>query len=308
MRLGPSMIGIGMTCRTAVRVAAGGVGALLVSVTLFAQAAERILYVSVFDEKTHAPITGLGADAFNVKEDGVRREVLRVTPATSPMPIAILIDNTEGATKTIADLRKALATFLRDLDGLGPIALVSVADRPTILLDYTTDQKKLQDAAGRVFAVPGSGATLLDAIVEVGKGLERRDADRAAMVVVTTENTEFSNRHYQEVLQGLAKSGAMLSAIVFTTPGAMNIHDDPARQRDSVLDLGPQNSGGVRVDVLTSLAYESRLQQLAAILKSQHRVVYSRPQTLIPPERVEVAATKPGLEARGGPARGQPLR
>ena len=100
----------------------------------------------------------------------------------------------------------------------------------------------------------------------------------------------------------------MLSAIVFTTPGTMNIHDDPARQRDSVLDLGPRNSGGTRVDVLTSLAYESRLQQLAALLKSQHRVVYSRPQTLIPPERVEVAATKPGQEAHGGPARGQPVR
>ena len=127
------------------------------------------------------------------------------------------------------------------------------------------------------------------------------------MVILTTENTEFSTRHYQDVLQGLAKSGAMLSAIVFTTPGASHL-DDPARQRDSVLDLGPRTSGGTRVDVLTSLAYESRLQQLAAFLKNQHRVVYARPQTLIPPERVEVAATKPGLEAHGGPARGQPVR
>ncbi|MEO8680356.1 MAG: VWA domain-containing protein [Vicinamibacterales bacterium] len=280
----------------------------MVSATVFAQAVERVLYVSVFDEKTRAPITGLGPDAFSVKEDGVRREVLRVTPATSPMPVAILIDNTEGATKTIADLRKALAAFLRELDGLGPVALVSVADRPTILIDYTTDQKKLQDAAGRVFAVPNSGATLLDAIVEVGKGLEKREADRAAMVVVTTENTEFSTRHDRDVLQALAKSGAMLSAIVFTTPGIMNYRDDPARQRASVLDVGPRTSGGTRVDVLTSLAYESRLQQLAALLKSQHRVVYSRPQTLIPPERLEVAATKPGQEAAGGPARGQPVR
>lgn len=297
-----------MTCRSAIGFGAGGVAVLVLSAILFAQAAERVLYVSVFDEKTRAPVTGLGPDAFAVKEDGVSREVLRVTAATSPMPVAILIDNTEGATKTISDLRKALATFLRELDGIGPIALVSVADRPTILLDYTTDQKKLQDAAGRVFAVPSSGATLLDAIVEIGKGLEKREADRAAMVVVTTENTEFSNRQYRDVLQGLAKSGAMLSAVVFTTPGGSSHLDDPARQRDSVLDLGPRNSGGTRVDVLTSLAYESRLQQLAALLKTQHRVVYARPQTLIPPERVEVAATKPGLEAHGGPARGQPVK
>ncbi len=238
-----------------VRFAAGGVLALAISATLAAQAAERILYVSVFDEKTRAPITGLGPDAFAVKEDGVRREVLRVTPATSPMPVAVLIDNTEGATKTIADLRKALATFLRALDGIGPIALVSVADRPTILLDYTTDQKKLQDAAGRIFAVPNSGATLLDTIVEVSKGLEKREGDRAAIVIVTTENTEFSTLHYQQVLKDFSRSGATMNAVVLTSPSGSQL-DDPARNRASVLDLGPRNSGGVRFDVLTSLAYE----------------------------------------------------
>jgi hypothetical protein len=290
--------------RPAVRFAAGGLGALLLSVSLFAQAAERVMYVSVFDEKTHAPITGLGPEAFNIKEDGRSREVLRVTPATTPMPIAVLIDNTEGATKTITDLRKALATFIRELDGVGPIALISVADRPTILLDYTTDQKKLLDAAGRIFAVSNSGATLLDAIVETGKGLEKRESDRAAMVIVTTENTEFSTRHYQEVLQGLARSGAMLSAVVFTSPSGSPF-DDAARNRATVLDVGPRDSGGVRLDVLTSLAYDNRLHEVAVILKNQHRVVYARPQTLIPPEKVTVAATKPGQEAHGAPARGQ---
>ncbi len=46
----------------------------------------------------------------------------------------------------------------------------------------------------------------------------------------------------------------------------------------------------------------------AAILKSQHRVVYARPQTLIPPEKIDVSAAKPGVVATGGPARGQALR
>ena len=265
------------------------------------------MYVSVFDEKTRAPITGLGPEAFNIKEDGKSREVLRVTPATSPMPIAVLIDNTEGATRTITDLRKGLATFIRELDGVGPMALISVADRPTILIDYTTDQKKLLDAAGRIFAVSNSGATLLDAIVEVGKGLQKREADRAAMVIVTTEHTEFSTRHYSEVLEALAKSGAMMSAVVFTSPSGLSL-DDAARNRATVLDEGPRDSGGVRLDVLTSLAYDTRLHDVAAILKNQHRVVYARPQTLIPPEKITVAATKPGQEAHGAPARGQPAK
>ena len=44
---------------------------------------------------------------------------------------------------------------------------------------------------------------------------------------------------------------------------------------------------------------------LAASLKSQYRVVYARPASLIPPEKIEVTSAKPGLDARGTPARGR---
>lgn len=290
-----------------VRLAAGGAVALAISVVLAAQSAERILYVNVWDRATRAPITGLGTDAFAVREDGLAREVLRVTPATSPMSVAIVVDNSQAATPAIADLRKGLSALVKSLDGIGPVALITVADRPTILRDYTTDQKLLQAAANGVFALPGSGATLLDAIVEVSKGLSKRDTDRAAMVIVTGENREFSNRHYQDVLDELKKSGAQMHALVLNGPGGTSLGDE-ARNRASVLDLGPRTSGGTREDILTSQAFEVKLRELAAILKSQHRVVYSRPQTLIPPEKIEVSATKPGQAASGAPARGQAIR
>jgi len=290
-----------------VRFVAGAAAALFISVVLVAQSAERVLYVSVWDEATRAPVTGLETDAFNVREDGARREVLRVTPATSPMSVAILVDNSQAATPTIADLRKALGAFVKSLDGIGPVAIIGVADRPTVLRDYTTDQKQLLDGVNRVFALPGSGATLLDAIVEVSQGLAKRETDRAAMVVVTGEHREYSNRHYQDVLEGLAKGGAMMHALVLTGPGGTALNDE-ARNRASVLDLGPKASGGTRTDVLTSQAFEVKLQELAAILKSQHRVVYARPQTLIPPQKIEVSATKPGQAASGGPARGQAIK
>jgi hypothetical protein len=290
-----------------VRRTAGVLVGLALSASLAAQGGERILYVSVIDQKTHEPIKSLGTDALIVKEDGVRREVLRVSPATTPMPVAILVDNSQGASATISDLRRALATFVRELDGIGPIALITVADRPTIHLDYTTDQKRLLDAAGRVFSVPESGATLLDAIVEVGNGLAKRESDRAAMVLVTTEHTEFSTLHYSQVLESLTKSGAMMSAIVFTHPSS-SLSNDEARNRAFVLDRGPKDSGGVRFDVLTSLSYEGRMRELAAILKHQYRVVYARPDSLIPPERLEVDAANSSFAAYAAPARGQKVR
>jgi hypothetical protein len=282
--------------------------ALAISVpSAAAQANERVVYTSAFDEKTRAPITGLGVRDFVIREDGAAREVLRVTPATSPMAVAVLVDNTQAATNNIADIRRGLQSFIKALHGLGPVSIIGVADRPTILRDYTTDQKQLLDGANRVFAMPDSGATLLDAVFEISRGLQKREEDRAAMVIVTTENVEFSPRHYQEVLDALARGGAQLHAVVMTTPAGSGL-DDPARNRAHVLDVGPKSSGGTRTDILTSQAFEVKLQELAAILKSQHRLVYARPQTLIPPEKIEVSAAKPGIVAAGGPARGQAPR
>lgn len=291
-----------------VRLLAGGAAAFVISAlsasSVAAQANERVAYVSAWDAKTRAPLTGLGPTDFNILEDGAKREVLRVTAATSKMPIAILIDNSQAARDHIADVRKALGNFVKALDGVGPIALVGVADRPTILRDYTTDQKALADGIGRVFAMPDSGATLLDAIVEVSRGLQRREEDRAAIVIVTTENIEYSNRHYTDVLEALTKGGAMLHAVVLTTPAGAALTDE-ARNRAFVLDRGPKDTGGTRIDVLTSQSFDGKLKELAGILKSQHQVVYARPPRLIPPQKIEIASAKAGVEAAGAPARGQ---
>ena len=287
-------------------VAAGVASAALFAIHIAAspfQARERTLYVSVFDSSTHQPVTGLTAKDFVVREDGVQREVLRVSPASGPMPVALLIDNTQEATNAVADIRRAVRTFLNTAEGLGPIALVSFADRPTILVDYTTNQKNLQDAAQRIFATPASGATLLDAVRDTARGLQKRESDRAAIVVLATEGTEFSTLYHADVLDALAASGASLNAIVLVTPGASLMRDE-ARNRATVLDRGPRESGGARFDVLASSAFDTAMRDVAGILKSQYRVVYAPPDSLIPPEKVEISTARPGVEAHGARARG----
>jgi len=223
------------------------------------------------------------------------------------MPIAILVDNSQAARNHITEIRRALTSFVRAVDTLGPVSIIGIADRPTILTEYSTDLKQLDAGIGKVFAMPGSGATLLDAIVEVSKGLARREEDRVAIVVLTTENVEFSTRHYQEVLEELKKGGAQMHAVILNTPAGTSLSDE-ARNRASVLDRGPRESGGTRTDVLASQAFQTKMLELAAILKSQQRVIYARPQQLIPPQKIEVESTKPAVVVSGAPARGQAVR
>jgi hypothetical protein len=289
------------------RLVAVGLGVVALSSSLLAQTTERVLYVSALDARTKVPVDTLVPGDVRVTEDGVVREVLSVTPATTPLPVAVLIDNQAATQPAIADIRTALAAFVSSIDGLGPVAFITVADRPTILQDYTTDSARLKDAANRVFAMPGSGATLLDAIVEVSRGLGKRESDRAAMVLVTPELTEFSTLHFSQVLDALQASGAMMSAAVLLNMRG-SIQDDPSRNRAVVLDRGVKETGGWREDVLTSMSYKQALERIAGALKHQYRVVYARPQTLIPPERVSVSAARDGLLVAGAPARGQKER
>src|SRR6185295_12786025 len=81
---------------------------------------------------------------------------------------------------------------------------------------------------------------------------------------------------------------------------------DESRNRQIVLDRGTSDSGGTREQLLTSMALEAKLKQLANQLTHQYLVTYSRPESLIPPQRITVAATKAGLTARGTPVRVAP--
>jgi hypothetical protein len=282
-------------------------GATCLSATLVAQATERVLYVTALDAKTKAPVESLAPADLRITEDDRGREILRVTPATTPMAVAVVVDNQQAAQATITDLRRGLSSFVSQIASLGPVAIITTADRPTIVQDYTTDVEKLTQAANRLFAQPGSGATLLDAIVEVSRGIKRREEDRAAIVLVTTELTEFSNLHYSQVLDALGDAGAMMSGVVLTNQRG-STQTDPARNRAVVLDRGINDTGGTRVDVLTSISYSNALSQIAGALKNQHRVVYARPQQLIPPERIEAKPVRDGVTVSAAPARGQKER
>jgi hypothetical protein len=287
------------------RLIVGCLVALLAGVSLGAQARERVAYVSLVDRSTGLARDAVAAGDIVIREDQVTREVLRVTPATGPLPIAVLVDTSADAEATIPDIRNALTAFLAALGDTGPVALIGYGERPTVLTNYTNAREALEAGIGKVFARPGAGATVMDAIFETARGLATREDERAAIVVLSATTPELSTLHFTRVLSRLESSGATLHVVTLTAPGRARF-DDNARQRDTVFDRGVRRTGGTRRDVVASQSFPQALTQVAHVLRHQFRVVYARPQTLIPPDTFEVTATAPGLAAYGGVARGQP--
>ena len=258
-------------------------------------ARSRSVYVSVVDEKG-AAARGLTAADFAVSEDGVSREVLRAVPATEPLDLVILVDDSQAAAAAIPYLRDGLAKFVDRLQGKAAIGIVTVGERPTSVAERTTDIAALKKGVSRVFARQGTGAYLLEGLIDVSRGLQKRDTVRPVIVVLTMEGVEFSNASYQRVLEELYASGATLHVLAIGAPSGGG--SEEIRNRNIVIADGTEATGGRREQLLAEMSIPGALDKLADELLNQYVVTYGRPDALIPPEKIKVTVKKPGLSAR----------
>lgn len=292
--------------------AAGSMLAALASLSAHAIPASRqtsnprqgVVYVGVVNQ-TGEPVTGLTVNDFSVREDGVSREVIRLEPVTEPVHVALVVDNSAAMEATVNDVRTGLRGFVERLNPRDLVAVVTTAERPILLLSYSLDRPRIQKAIDQVFPVSGSGSMLLDAIIDTAKGLEKQDAARSAIVVVTGEGPEFSNAQYETVVEAIKRSGAAFEvALVANTRGDQRTSENAQALRDadhnraSSFDLGSAASGGRYRTLLSSLGVTDELRSLADELNNQYRLVYGRPESLVPPEKIEVKVKRPGLTAR----------
>lgn len=294
----PFLRGIAAPAAAALALAAGA-GAVL-----GAQSKPKHLYVSVVDKKG-LPVASVEPKDLVVREDNVAREVLKVGPATEPMRIALLVDNSQAATSSIQFLRDALGAFVTRMTKAGhSIALITLGDRPTLEVDATTDLTRLKKGGvDRMFAKPGSGMYLLDAIIDAAKGFKKNETPRPVMVAVITEGTEFSNASADNVIDAIRSSGASFYALVLTEGERASLNSDEVRQRGIVLDRGTSENGGRRDIVISHMALKDRLDAVASELLGIVDVTYASPDRLVPPEKITVSASREELVARGVPVR-----
>ena len=263
-------------------------------------ARERTLFVSAVNDKGET-VEGLGPDAFVVSEDGRRREILRVSRATEPLDVALIVDNSQAAADEVVFMRDGLTRFVAAMGEQHRIALIGLAERPTALVNYTSDKKQLTTAIGRLFSISGSGMTLLDALFETSRGLRKRDSVRAAFVPVLTDGTEFTNRYSKDVVKELRESGAALHAV---TIGRFLYSDEHSvRERSFIIDDGPKATGGQRIQLVVANPLGDVLERVARELSSQYKVVYGRADSLYNTGTVDITSARPGITMRGTAAR-----
>jgi VWFA-related protein len=258
-----------------------------------------------------APVTRLTQADFVIREDGVAREVLKVAPATAPIELTLVVDNSAVTNSLIADIRRALTDFVKEMAPGNQIALTTFGGNPEVLQTYTGNAQLLTASVGRLFPISGTGAYLLDALLSVTRGVAKRAPERAVVLAILSQGApEFSNQNAGQVVSALRASGVRFDAITIQSSAAESPDPPPgsenalaARYRDQVLDEGSRATGGVNERALSGLALAPKLKVIVAAWRSQYLVTYFRPESLIPPERIQVSVKKGDLVAHGTPVR-----
>jgi VWFA-related protein len=273
----------------------------------------RAVYVTALDGKG-VPVAGLTAADFTIKEDGKVQQVISAEVATTPLTVALMIDDSGLGLQSI---REGAAAFVTRLRGLGQIALFTTGGRNLKLVDYTDSTAALMGGINRTFARQTSGAFLVDGLADAAKEFTAREIKRPVIVSVATEGEEFSQIRTADAMAALQRSGAQVYLVRLGRPvvGSSNAvglnrgesNADEMAQANAVFGQAPPRTGG-RIEQLASHTGIPRLMaQIATELAGQYVVTYTTPHLTKPDVKLEVSTSQRGTKVRA-PQRVGPVK
>jgi VWFA-related protein len=170
-----------------------------------------IVRLDVLAREGQAPLPGLHADDFEVRDNGVLQKVL-VSPATSShWRMLVLLDTSESVNgrklEAFRACARAIAGTLREGD---EAALVTFADRVVLRSDLTTSAALLRQPLDRLRA--GGSTALFDAVF-AALALPAADSFRPLVILLTDGRDTASWLSADDVVEAAGFSDATIYAV-----------------------------------------------------------------------------------------------
>jgi VWFA-related protein len=255
-------------------------------------AEQRSLSFSVTDAKG-TPLPGLVREEVAVLENGVAREVTRLDRDARPLTLALLVDTSEAASSHYRlQVLDPLLAFLGKLPEGSRFAVWTTGDRPTKLVDYTSDVASAAAALRRV--APQGGNTLLDAIVEASADLKKKEGARSVVLAVTNLGPEFSSYDRFQVADLARGNADVFHAVQYDEAE----NDIETRQRYGyVFDDLTRRSGGLDELTMSAMGVAGLLQRVGAEIRGQYRLTYATVPDL-KERKLQVSVARAGVKVR----------
>ena len=269
---------------------------------------QRTVYVSAVDGSGRA-VADLKPEEFRIKEDGKTRQVLHAEVSTTPLTVALMVDDSGVGLQSMREGAAALITRLR---GHGQIALITTGGRNIRIVDYTDSTAALVAGVNKVLARTSPGAFLLDGLMDTAKDFTRREVKRPVIVSIATEAEEYSQAKANDVLSALQESGAQLYLVRLGTPmlGQSNAMlaergeslADESIRLNAVLGQAPGLTGGRTEQLVQHSGIPRAMDLIASDLLGQYAVTYTIDNASARDLKLSVESARRGVRMRA-PAR-----
>ena len=305
------------------------------------QAGEAQVYVAAL--RKDRPVMGLGPDDFRIEEDGDRREVIRVEPAIVGFDLAVLVDDSmvgnnvvhfrqalrsffqsmKGhriSLQTFGDERRTVVDYTTDLE-----PLLLAADEFTGFSETSAYLLRAIDETARELAVRRAARPMMVVVTTEGRGAPDL-AIRGSVLGQGGRRTPEATRDQDAnaVVDRLWAYGIGMHAVARTTPRTVAGFSESSRssglatltsgagafrwmqenrERERVLDKGPNDTGGRLYKVSSTSGIEERLQRIASELSGQYLVTFHRPAVDEVPRKLKVRVNGQRLTVRATPSR-----
>lgn len=179
--------------------------------------------VDVFVTRKGAPLPGLRAEDFVVRDNGVPQRVELVDRAAVPTTAVLALDTSASvAGRKLALLRAAAGSFLAELRPRDEAALLAFDHRIQLRHEATTDRAAIRDALASLSA--GGATSVIDALYF---SLKRRWGTGLPLVVLFTDGEDSGSwLENDAVLQAARESKALLH-VVGTEAGGLRLARSP---------------------------------------------------------------------------------
>lgn len=148
------------------------------------------LNVGVVDTKGR-PVVSLNRSNFDVFEDGVKQEISRLEPSTTPFSVVIILDMS-GSTLGFRQVIKQSA--FRFIDALSPddrVAVIEFYDKVNVRNDFTTDRRTIINS---IDVANGRGKTQLYKALDLALEKLGKEKSRRKAIIVLTDGVDSALR------------------------------------------------------------------------------------------------------------------
>jgi Ca-activated chloride channel family protein len=211
-------------------------------------------------------VTGLEKENFVIYDDNVGQTIKYFSSEDAPLTIGVVFDLSGSMSSKFARARKALTEFLRTSNPQDEFFVVGFNDRPSIIVDYTSDPDDVE--ARMVMLKPENRTALIDAVYLGIDHLRQAKYERKALLIISDGGDNRSRYTENELRRVVRESDVQIYSI--------GIFDNYAPTTEE--QLGPallkeitEMTGGRAFDVGSDV---SDLQDIAGRISAELRNQY----------------------------------